>query len=525
LQLFRFLAVKVSAFLLPSSVEDFYYLPGLVAGRDEIVRGAVQDCLAGRPTILTGVGGIGKTTVATAVMRNLDVQARFGDRCYPVLCHELVLSDTSREGIQLHLVKAIINSMRLPEQPRQAASTEPPSQQLAQALRRLRAQAANGPTLLYLDNMESLSEHAASGVQEILSRLAGMPNLSYCGTSRDKSVDPHNTTSRELLPLDMPDSFDIFSDRLGRSINTGQVEPLQKILEAMEGHPLSIVLLAAFAKVNSVAEAVARWPVYGTELLQNGDKGHRHGSLAATIELSLDSIDTAKHSATRSLLLFLSAQPEGFPAVPERAIGFFSQRDPQAISKLLRLSLVSVREAAGVDKNQAYRVLRPIAQYMQDQYKDLDGENEGEVYRGWVAMMTCLGQTTSLLWIHDDIFAGVACETDADALAGLPICTCTRAKYQNQKDDEIDRNAFNMMKVQIGRSVLLLAPQYYQDNRIGIIEYGATLMNLALSRTVRKFPDGSQDSVSRKLYNLITGLERLKQLAHLSVPVSLVRTL
>jgi hypothetical protein len=512
------LALVPSAVPLLSSVDDFYYLPGPIAGRDEVIRDTVQDCLAGRSTILTGVGGIGKTTVAVAVLRDPDIQARFGDRCYPVLCHELVLSDTSRIGIQLHLVKAIISSMRLPEQPRQTASAEPPSQQLAQALGRIRAQAASGPTLLYLDNMESLSEHAAGGIEEILSRLAAMPGFSFCGTSRDKSVHPEGTVCRELAPLGSRDSLAIFCHRFGCLVGLDQLEPLQEILAAMDGHPLSIILLAAYAKANEITAAITGWPRYGTVLLNNGDIKDKHGSLAATIELSLDSLDTSKDSPTRILLLFLSSITEGFPTTPDRALGIFSAGEPQAIRKLLRLSLVYVREPRhGTSRSPSrYCVLQPIAQYMAEAYLSLAAETAPDVCRGFMALLACSGRGPDL-WIHDpaDYLAPVsgsftACVCDVSAAPRRGIGDkASHAFEQSSFADLALYDARLSIQGHVVRAILLKAPHLVDAGRVGGWEFGGSLLNLALIGAVRTSvsPPGMSDDFWTR--NLCFHLEEL----------------
>jgi MoxR-like ATPase len=64
----------------PRFGEDLYHLPQCVAGREGITRDAVQALLSGTSWILTGVGGMGKTTVAAACLRHPAIQLRFQNR-------------------------------------------------------------------------------------------------------------------------------------------------------------------------------------------------------------------------------------------------------------------------------------------------------------------------------------------------------------------------------------------------------------------------------------------------------------
>jgi hypothetical protein len=462
---------------------ELYNHRDLIAGREDITREVLQDCLSGKSRILTGIGGIGKSTVAMAILRDPAVQARFGDRSFPVLCHEIVLLDKTRVGIQLHLAKAILQSMRVSETPPRR-SEDSPTAQLSTSFNHIRARAENGPTLLLLDNLESLTQYARNGVEDFLSALAAMPNMVCLGTSRDNAVHPDDTASKELPPLNLEHSLAIFKNRLRDSMDPEHIEFFRAMIEKMDGHPLCIVLLAAYARINFVSAAtLARWPRYGARILSNGDISDRHGSLAATVELSLDSLDPAQDSPTRALLLLLSSHPKGFPAVPERTVMAFSTEDPDAIRKLLGLSLVYTKKEPDMIDSRTYHVLRPIAQYMLERYKALSSQQEAAWCRGYLAVFGCLGSSPKLpVWVHDWTSAGHRLDHhDTQPLATLSRCPggiCSTPEERAQ--DPSGSKACDLLQRQIVQAVLVTGPKCLQHHQLTIQSLGQAAMNLAL---------------------------------------------
>jgi hypothetical protein len=480
-------------------------MPQFIAGRDETVNEAVQALLASFSWIFTGVGGMGKTTVAAATMRHPDIQARFQSRCFIVYCHELDYTDFSRVGIQLRLAKAVLKSLYSPVPPPEASITDPPSAQLAQSLSNIRSRVALAPTLLLLDNMETATHFAESGVEDIFTRLAAMPNLNILGTSRNRSLQPRNTVSSELPPLGLDDSWALFRDYFRGTVAPEQQQAVEPILQAMDGHALSIVLIAAYARTNTLAAAITGWPVYGTTLLRNGDTNDKHGSLAASVELSLDGIDPARDSPTRALLLFLSSKMGGFPAVPERTIEVFSQQDPQAIRKLLRLSLVLIRKPDARNRLPAYHVLQPISQYMQETYGSLAQQNEADACRSYMAVLSCLCTALAGPFVHSPI-AGLSRPSDC-----LNLCICkTRAEKSASSFERHyldNREAYLMIQTEAVEHILFKTRNHFDSGQISAWEFCGSLLNLAFANAGRRLASPSDaPAAGRKLSDLLMEL-------------------
>jgi hypothetical protein len=462
-------------------ISDFHYMPSFIAGREAVIAAAVSGCLVRQSWIFTGVGGMGKTTVATAVLRDPYIQDLLQNRCYTVFCHEMALADTSRVGIQLQLVKAILRSMHLNDR---SSPADLPSSQIAHCFGEIRSAAAQAPTLLFLDNMETLSQHTAAGIEELLSRLADIPNVVCLVTSRDKSVRPRQFTSVELPSLTLQASWSMLNYRLAGHVHPDQIGPLGSVLEAMDGHPLSIVLLAAYAQVNSVSAAITGWTRGGTAILRDRDSNDKYGSLAASVELSLDSIDPAKDSAARSLLLFLSSQIDGFPSIPEGTMEAFSrQHDPEAIHKLSHLSLVFVRQGRAGDGPDTYRVLQPISQYMVEQYKELALTMAIHTCRGFLATHACLGKAQSDYWLHDPD------DQQAKPLGRFQHCICEPVhgsciRMDNTERDNQELEAFIYLQ-SFGNlyQFLSTAARHFEDGELGVWEFGAFLLNLTINES------------------------------------------
>jgi hypothetical protein len=441
-----------------------------------------------------------------------------------VFCHELSLLDTSRVGIQLHLAKAIFRSMGPPDQPPEAASADSPSAQLARCLSQIRFKASESPTLLFLDNMESLTEHAVSGVEDILSGLADMPNVACLTTSRNKSLRPRHTGSAELPALSFKDSWLVFEDRLQASIPPNERQAMEAVVKAMEGHPLSVVLLAAYARVNSVSAAVRGWPMYGTDVLRNGDMKDKHGSLAASVELSLDSIDVSKTSPSRMLLHFLSNQLNGFPVEPEGAVSAFSQQDPQAIQKLLQLSLVFIRQPYHPTEASTFHVLQPISQYLQDKYGSFGEKQSIDICRSYMAVLACLGRSRSDDWLHGSSaveqsqrFKTCICRLLPPAIPYDPIdLTRYDPPFYCSSAEQVEHKIRPILQ-QAAASILLEAPRHFRSGDISLWEFGASLLNLAMTgeaQYVYAWPlpssapfSGGLETPSATLYALVVELE------------------
>lgn len=142
---------SASLSLLPPYPQIFH---GRESELEQIVETLGQD--SARIAVL-GTGGMGKTSLAVAVLHQKEVEAKFANRLF-IPCHSTATRTDLVSSIALHL--------GVPEGPNLARKV---SRYFADAL----------PTLLVLDNFETPWESTSSrtGVEEFLSLLADIPHL------------------------------------------------------------------------------------------------------------------------------------------------------------------------------------------------------------------------------------------------------------------------------------------------------------------------------------------------------------
>lgn len=314
-----------------------------------------------RMVTLTGLGGTGKTRLATRVARGL--------------------LDQFDDGVWLVELGAVTDPARVPQAVASAvgvreAGGRPLIETLAEGLKSKRI-------LLVIDNCEQVAE-ACAELAVLL--LQASRDLRILATSRENlgtegeqvwrvpvlsTPNPDELSSADVDVVQAFDAVQLFVDRarLARSdfaVTEDNALTVASLCHGLDGIPLAIELAAARMAVLSAEEIANRLDDRFRLLHGSRAKGARHDTLEATIEWSYELLEPDEQALFRALSVFAG----GWTLSAAESVCKPAANVIDSLTALVDKSLVLVeRELAGESR---YRMLETTREYAAQRLRQTD---------------------------------------------------------------------------------------------------------------------------------------------------------
>ncbi|KAJ7719893.1 hypothetical protein B0H16DRAFT_1336415 [Mycena metata] len=313
--------------------------PKIFHGRESELADILKHFEQSTPRIaILGAGGMGKTSLAQAVIHHEEIVIKYqGNRLF-------VACDTAASKVELAGLIGAHLGMK-------------PGNDLTQAV--LYRLSVGSPTLLILDNLETAWEPVESHkeVEEFLSRLTDIASLALMITMRGAERPSKVQWTRPFLP-----SLEPLSQEAARKVfiaiaeDRHPMEEINQVLSLTDNMPLSINLLAHAVDVEGTTAILSRWQREHTSVISEGYD--QRSNLEMSISLSLESPRITSTPHSQELLSLLSILPDGLSDVELKQSKFTMQDIFDCKRALLRTAL------AYLDDHKRLKALVPIREYM-----------------------------------------------------------------------------------------------------------------------------------------------------------------
>ncbi|KAJ7792631.1 hypothetical protein B0H13DRAFT_2298856 [Mycena leptocephala] len=265
--------------MLPSEPKIFH-------GRDSELLDILHLFSQGAPRIaILGAGGMGKTSLARAVIHHTEITERYNQHRFFVAC------DPAATQVEL---AALIGAH---------VGLKPAKDLTHQVIQHF---SSSLDSLLILDNLETLWEpvETQSKIEEFLSLLTDY----NAGAERPAKVAWTHPFLPALKPLEQDAARQTFIDIADSTHDPKEVD---KVLSLTDNMPLAISLIAHLVDSEGCCHVLSHWEEEKTSLISDGYD--RTSNLDLSISLSLSSPRLNPHS--KDLLSLLSMLPDGLSDV------------------------------------------------------------------------------------------------------------------------------------------------------------------------------------------------------------------
>ncbi|KAJ7136213.1 P-loop containing nucleoside triphosphate hydrolase protein, partial [Mycena filopes] len=326
--------------MLPASTQIFH-------GRESELADILTLFNKGNPYIaILGAGGMGKTSLAKAVLHEDTIAGRYTQYRFFIPC--------DKAGSKVELAALIGAHLGLK-----------PGMDMTRAV--LQHLSQNPPSLLVLDNLETLWEplELRKEIEEFLSLLTEINTLSLMvtmrGAERPSKVQWTRPFLLPLRPLAPHAAQKVFLD----IADDGHLpEEINQVLELTDNVPLAICLLAHLVDVEGCATVLSRWQTEKTSVISDGHDNRSNMELSISLSLSSPRITSIPDA--RDLLSLMAILPDGLSDAELRQAKFPLRNILGCKDALVRTAL------AYIDEHKRLKVLVPIREYMQKLLPPMD---------------------------------------------------------------------------------------------------------------------------------------------------------